>query len=84
MIREADILLALDVQDFLGTLAEVDRTTREVRPVSDRPAKIVGISLNDYAIRSWAQTYLSLVPFDLPITADADDFVIRRDMGWIS
>lgn len=71
MIREADVVLALDVQDFLGTLAEVDRTTREVKPVSDRPVKIIGISLNDYAIRSWAQTYLSLVPLDLPITADA-------------
>ena len=71
MIREADVILALDVQDFLGALAEVDRTTREVRPVSDRPATIIGISLNDYAIRSWAQTYLSLVPLDLPITADA-------------
>ncbi|HEV8717674.1 MAG TPA: thiamine pyrophosphate-binding protein [Candidatus Binatia bacterium] len=71
MIREADVILALDVQDFLGTLGEVDRTTREVKPVSDRPVKIIGISLNDYAIRSWAQTYLSLVPLDLPITADA-------------
>src|SRR5881296_1710688 len=71
MIREADVILALDVQDFLGALAEVDRTTREVRPVGDRPATIIGISLNDYAIRSWAQTYLSLVPLDLPITADA-------------
>jgi thiamine pyrophosphate-dependent acetolactate synthase large subunit-like protein len=71
MIREADVVLALDVQDFLGTLAEVDRTTREVKPVSDRPVKIIGISLNDYAIRSWAQTYLSLAPLDLPITADA-------------
>jgi acetolactate synthase I/II/III large subunit len=71
MIREADVILALDVQDFLGTLGEVDRTTREVKPVSDRPATIIGISLNDYALRSWAQTYLSLVPLDLPIAADA-------------
>src|SRR6266568_731331 len=71
MIREADVVLALDVQDFLGALAEVDRTTREVIPVSDRPATIISISLNDYAIRSWAQTYLSLVPLYFPITADA-------------
>ena len=71
MVGEADVILALDVQDFLGTLGEVNRTTREVKPVSDRPVKIIGISLNDYAIRSWAQTYLSLVPLDLPITADA-------------
>src|SRR5262245_33307026 len=71
MIREADVILALDVQDFLGTLGEVDRTTREVKPVSDRPATIIGISLNDYALRSWAQTYLSLVPLDIPIDEDA-------------
>jgi thiamine pyrophosphate-dependent acetolactate synthase large subunit-like protein len=70
MIREADVILALDVQDFLGTLAEVDRTTREVKPISDRPVKIIAISLNDYALRSWAQTYLSLVPLDLPMAAD--------------
>src|SRR5262249_26701377 len=71
MIREADVVLALDVQDFLGTLGEVDRTTREVQPVSDRRVKIIGVSLNDYAVRGWAQTYLSRAPLDLPITADA-------------
>ena len=70
IIRRADVILALDVQDYLGTLGEVDKTTREVKPIGEHPAKIVAISLNDYAFRSWAHTALSLFPLDLPINAD--------------
>ena len=32
---------------------------------------MIAISLEDYAARSWAQTFQSLVPVDLPIAADA-------------
>ncbi|OLC18015.1 MAG: hypothetical protein AUH29_00240 [Candidatus Rokubacteria bacterium 13_1_40CM_69_27] len=70
LIQESDLILALDVFDLQGALGEVDRTTREVRPLSDRAA-LITISLNDYAHRSWAHTYLSLVPVDLAIAADA-------------
>lgn len=34
-------------------------------------ARVVSISLDDYAMRGWAQTFQSLVPVDLPIAADA-------------
>jgi acetolactate synthase-1/2/3 large subunit len=70
LVQEADVILALDVQDLLGALGEVDRATREVRLLSDRAA-LLTISLNDYAHRSWAHTALSLVPVDLAIAADA-------------
>src|SRR5439155_21241223 len=46
----------------------VDRATRQVQLLNDR-TKVITISLDDYAHRSWAQTYLSLVPVDLPIAA---------------
>ncbi len=70
VVEAADVIVALDVQDFLGVLGEVDRTTRQVRLVRDRQT-LIAISLNDYAFRSWAHTALSLVPVDLPIAADA-------------
>src|SRR3989449_9254583 len=57
VVADADVVLALDVPNLLGALGEVDRTT------------LITISLDDYAHRSWAQTYLSLVPVDLPIAA---------------
>jgi acetolactate synthase I/II/III large subunit len=70
VIRDADLVLALDVLNVLGALGEVDRSTREVRLVNEH-ASIITISLDDYAVRSWAHTFLSLVPADLAIAADA-------------
>ena len=70
MIREADVVLALDVTSFLVALGQTDRGTREVRPLNDA-ARVIAISLDDYAFRSWAHTFQSLAPVDLPIAADA-------------
>ena len=69
-IREADVLLALDVSSFLSVLGETDRTTREIRLLNER-TRIIAVSLDDYAFRSWAHTFQSLAPVDLPIAADA-------------
>ena len=70
VVREADLVLALDVSNFLGALGSVDRSTREVRLLNES-TRVIAISLEDYAARSWAQTFQSLVPVDLPIAADA-------------
>ena len=70
IIREADTVLALDVTSFFTVLGETDRTTREVRLLNER-ARIIAVSLDDYAFRSWAHTFQSLAPVDLPIAADA-------------
>ena len=63
-------MLALDVTSFLTALGETDRSTREVRLLNEG-ARVIAISLDDYALRSWAHTFQSLVPVDLPIAADA-------------
>ena len=70
IVPDADVVLALDVTSFLGALGQTDRSTREVRLLNEA-ARVISISLDDYAVRSWATTYQSLVPIDLPIAADA-------------
>jgi thiamine pyrophosphate-dependent acetolactate synthase large subunit-like protein len=70
VMREADVVLALEVTSFLGALGETDRTTREVRLLNEA-TRVIAISLDDYAFRSWAHTFQSLAPVDLPIAADA-------------
>jgi thiamine pyrophosphate-dependent acetolactate synthase large subunit-like protein len=70
IVGEADVVLALDVTSFLSALGVTDRSTRDVRLLNDR-ARIIAISLDDYAFRSWATTFQSLAPVDLPIAADA-------------
>jgi thiamine pyrophosphate-dependent acetolactate synthase large subunit-like protein len=70
VVGDADVVLALDVTSFLSALGQTDRSTREVRLLNER-AQIIAISLDDYAFRSWATTFQSLAPVDLPIAADA-------------
>jgi thiamine pyrophosphate-dependent acetolactate synthase large subunit-like protein len=70
VVREADVVLALEVSSFLVALGETDRSTREVRPLNEG-ARVIAISLEDYAFRSWAHTFQSLAPVDRPIAADA-------------
>jgi len=70
VMTEADVVLALDVSSYLSVLGETDRSTREVRLVNPG-ARVIAISLDDYAFRSWAHTFQSLAPVDLPIAADA-------------
>jgi acetolactate synthase I/II/III large subunit len=70
VVREADVVLALEVTSFLSALGETDRSTREVRLLNER-ARVIAISLDDYAFRSWAHTFQSLAPVDVPIAADA-------------
>jgi acetolactate synthase-1/2/3 large subunit len=70
VICDADVVLALDVSSFLAALGETDRSTREVRLLNEG-ARVIAISLEDYAFRSWAHTFQSLAPVDLPIAADA-------------
>ncbi len=70
VVSEADVVLALDVTSFLSALGQTDRSTREVRPLNEE-ARVIAISLDDYAFRSWAHTFQSLAAVDLPIAADA-------------
>jgi thiamine pyrophosphate-dependent acetolactate synthase large subunit-like protein len=70
VVAEADVVLALDVTSFLVALGQTDRSTREVRLLNEG-ARVISISLDDYAFRSWAHTFQSLAPVDLPIAADA-------------
>ncbi len=69
-VGEADVVLALDVTSLLSGLGETDRSTRQVRLLNEA-ARVIAVSLDDYAFRSWAHTFQSLAPVDLPIAADA-------------
>ena len=69
MLRQADVVLALDVADLagalgVGVLAEYD-PTQFVRP----DATVIHISVWDLLQRSWAADYERLQAVDLPITA---------------
>ena len=69
-LQEADVILALDVQDLYGSLVEMNRTTRVSQCITSPSAKIIHISLNDMFIHSWAADYQCLQAVDIPLSAD--------------
>jgi acetolactate synthase I/II/III large subunit len=70
LLPHADVVLALDVVDLFRALTRLERQSRTLRPLVSDAAKIVHISLADFAIRSWASDYQRLHRVDLPIAAD--------------
>jgi thiamine pyrophosphate-dependent acetolactate synthase large subunit-like protein len=69
-VTEADVVLALDVQDVLGTVSATDIATgQQSTAVFDR-AKVITISVEHLLTRSWAADYQALAPVDVPIAAE--------------
>lgn len=70
-LQQADVILALDVNDLYGSLITINRTTRVSEYITSPEVKIIHISLNDMLVRSWAEDYQHLQPVDLPISGDS-------------
>ncbi|HLB29077.1 MAG TPA: thiamine pyrophosphate-binding protein, partial [Dehalococcoidia bacterium] len=69
ILPEADLLLALDVQDLYGAVAPLELRARG--PLLKEGATVIHISLTDLSLRSWwGGDCRRLFPVDLPIMAD--------------
>jgi thiamine pyrophosphate-dependent acetolactate synthase large subunit-like protein len=69
-VGEADVVLALDVQDVLGTVSATDIATGRPNLAVFERAKIITISVEHLLTKSWATDYQALAPVDVPITAE--------------
>jgi acetolactate synthase-1/2/3 large subunit len=70
ILRQADVILALDVADLYGSLTTVSKQTRACEYVTSPGVKLIGISMNDMLVHAWAGDYHALQALDVPICAD--------------
>jgi acetolactate synthase-1/2/3 large subunit len=70
ILQKADVILALDVGDLFGSLTTVSKQTRNCEYITSSTVKIIGISMNDMLVHSWANDYQALQAIDVPMTAD--------------
>ncbi|MFC1815975.1 thiamine pyrophosphate-binding protein [Thermodesulfobacteriota bacterium] len=70
LIREADVILALDMGDLETALTELDSATRKVVTVTPEYTKVIHITLGDIALKSWCQHIGKLRAVHVPILAD--------------
>ncbi|MFC1816139.1 thiamine pyrophosphate-binding protein [Thermodesulfobacteriota bacterium] len=70
LLKEADLVLALDVHNMSQYLTTMKRDTRELENIIPEKCQIIHFTLQHLAIKSWAQSYGKLVTIDIPVAAD--------------
>ncbi|WP_424888210.1 thiamine pyrophosphate-binding protein [Streptomyces sp. XH2] len=68
-LKDADLVLALEVQDLVGALGSFLDLDDQGRPVGG--AHVVTIGANDLLTSKWAADYQQFVPVDQAVAADA-------------
>ncbi len=70
LLPKVDVLLALDVGDIFGAITTVSKQTRNSGYLTSPGVKIIGISMSDMLVHSWANDYQALQAVDVPMSAD--------------
>src|SRR3989454_1105868 len=73
LIRNADLIVGLQVADFWGTVNNLrDQLVRTSRPVTKKDAKLISISSNDLYLKSNYQDFQRYTEVDIAIAADVE------------
>ncbi len=70
LLREADVVLALDLTDLFGALRTPDRNRRAQGYAVAAGAKVASISVSELLVRSWTADYQRPQPVDLNLVGD--------------
>ncbi len=70
VLREADVILALDVDDLEATFSEVGRDRSDAEPPLRAGAKVISISLTDYVPQRWVVDIGRIFPIDIAMTGN--------------
>jgi len=70
LVREADVVLLLEVSDPWGQFNSLSDPHKELRHVGKKDAKVINLSMQDVYIRSNYQDFQRYLPVDLSINGD--------------
>ena len=70
ILREADLILSLDVRDLYNTFVEIDRDTGVHAPIISPKAKVIEIGFGDLGISKWSHEYQRFQEVDLLVLGD--------------
>src|SRR6185436_13949623 len=70
LLRDADLVLALDVTDLYGVLWTTDANNVPQQYAPAPNAKIATISASELLVRSWTADYERIVPVDLNLVGE--------------
>ncbi len=71
IVREADVVLMLEVADPFGVLYTVDDPSKKLTRLAPRDTRVINISMQDVFLHSNYQDFQRYLPADLAINGDA-------------
>jgi acetolactate synthase-1/2/3 large subunit len=73
LVRNADVILGLEVEDFWGAVHNVrDQQERTIRSLTKDGVKLINMGVNDSYLKSNYQNFQRYQEFDLSMTADPE------------
>ncbi len=78
-LRRADVIVAVDVRDIVGSVSENDRTNRTTVSFLSRDARVLSIGLSDFVARGFSTDYQGLYPCEMTIAGDPSTALIALD-----
>jgi thiamine pyrophosphate-dependent acetolactate synthase large subunit-like protein len=70
VMKNADVILALNVVDPQATFLCADFSTRRPTAIVREDAEIIDVTLRHYGIKSWGQAYGGMFPMAMVVSAD--------------
>ena len=75
-LRRADVIVAIDVRDIVGTVSENDRTNRTTVSFLSPDARVFSIGMSDFVARGFSTDYQGLYPCEMTIAGDPSSALI--------
>lgn len=78
-LMKADVIVAIDVRDIVGSVSENDRVKRTTVSFLAPSARVFSIGLSDYVARGFSTDYMGLFPTEMTIAADPSSALEELD-----
>lgn len=75
-LMRADVIVAIDVRDIVGTVSENDRTNRTTVSFLSTEARVFSIGMSDFVARGFSTDYQSLYPCEMTVAGDPSTALI--------
>ncbi|HUY07063.1 MAG TPA: thiamine pyrophosphate-dependent enzyme [Acidimicrobiales bacterium] len=76
-LKRADVIVAIDVRDIVGSVSENDRTNRTTVSFLSPDARVFSIGLGDFVARGFSTDYQSLYPCELTVAGDPSTALVE-------
>lgn len=78
-LQRADVIVAVEVKDLVGTVSDNDRTKRTTVSFLAPGTRVFQVGLSDFVARGFSTDYMALYPAEASVAGDPSRFLVDLD-----